>query len=129
MKVYKLSYSRYVENDILSSFLIGFFDSKKMALSVKKIYLNKPGFFENGGNFNIEEYELISNVKKLYYAQSEYFDSKSMCDIITEIGLYDNKTDAEATVAKRRKERPAEIYTIDTYELNEQNWQEGFVVD
>jgi|GEM_PF-6797808 len=127
MKVYKLSYRRYVEDNILSTFLIGFFDSKEMALMVKKKYLNKPGFSENGDNFNIEEYELISSVTKVYYVQSEYFDSKNMCDIITEIGLYDNRMDAEIAVSKKKDERPAEIYTIDTYELNEPNWKEGFV--
>lgn len=127
--LYKLIYRRYIEDDITSTFLIGFFDSEAMAKQVKKIYLHKPGFSEYGDNFIIDEYELKANVTKVYYAQSEYFDSKQMCDIIMEIGLYDNEMEAQVAVSKERRVHSAQTYNIDCYNLNEMNWQEGFVVD
>lgn len=127
MKVYKLSYKRPVKTGVTSTLLIGFFDSEKIALEVKKEYLQKQGFSEFGDHFVVDEYELDLNTAKLFYVQSEYYDSKTMCDIITEIGLFDSKTDAETAAAK--KKRKNEICSIDTYELNEKNWQEGFAVD
>ena len=142
VKIFKLEAVDYLEegNNIQNEImLIGFFDSAELCKLVETEYKTLPGFSSLSCKFETTEYvfDLSTQVDigEVYYVQASKTNIQTTEEEVIEIGLFLTFEDAKnAESVFLKKDDSCKLYGktlqistyIDTYELNQKHWQEGF---
>ena len=136
MILYLLMHEKQYDDGSTDGKCIGFYFSMEDAkLRIEK-YKNIAGFMDYPDDFVIREMDVKMSffrkkkkIKFVYFLQHEY--SVWVADFVTEIGVFSSyfgalKAKIKAMCSEKFKKYP-EGFTIDKYEINEDNWTEGFV--
>ena len=143
-KTYMLIHKRLVERhsdseNVYSTMLLGFFSSDTKCEEAIQYYLKKPGFKDYPDDFKIKTVYadvddfngIVGNfVKSVFYLSHEYNDSGY--DYVSNLGFYSSEERAVAAL-KRYKAGDEYVncpdgFSIDKYEIDHTEWNEGFFV-
>ena len=143
-KTYMLIHKRLVEihsdsENVYSTMLLGFFSSDIKCEEAIQYYLKKPGFKDYPDDFKIktvyadvDDFNIIVEnfIKSVFYLSHEYNDSGY--DYVSNLGFYSSEERAVAAL-KRYKAGDEYVncpdgFSIDKYEIDHTEWNEGFFV-
>lgn len=143
-KTYMLIHKRLVEihsdsENVYSTMLLGFFSSDIKCEEAIQYYLKKPGFKDYPDDFKIKTVyadvddfnSIVGNfIKSVFYLSHEYNDSGY--DYVSNLGFYSSEKRAVAAL-KRYKAGDEYVncpdgFSIDKYEIDHTEWNEGFFV-
>ena len=137
---YNLSFNYEIENeeDIASSFNIGYFSSLAQVKKAIEKLKNQPGFCDYPISCFVAKKRVVNFTKNILsksklsiYVLSHEYMTDDYSSIWTEFGLFENKHAAIVELDKQKKKKPycdhIEDFDISRWRVDQDiQWQEGF---
>ncbi len=142
MTVYLLYHKRQIDIDAYNVKIIGIYSSLDNVKDTVKRYLHIPGFEDYPYDFCIEAFDVPTHrkysharKKDVFLLQYEHPDTDDSDEKVDIIGIYPTRSSAvSAAKGERRgesRDKTASLprgFYIDMYQVDEDNWTEGFVI-
>ncbi len=129
--VYILYHNRWIDEYYYDTKMIGIYSSKKKVQKIINKYLTLPGFSDYPNGFNLKFCQIrskrIKNNTVYLLTGARFVDDDELSNYF---GVYTNRLLPMLISLKNMldKKSISQKYYIDKYRLDENHWEEGFVI-